>query len=303
MTPHPWLKRLATATLSLGALSLVAIVANLIVLTQLYPLVIAFEPLPPWTNPAIAGIVGSGHLALGVFHLAALTTLGWQIRILQRANVLRAALFVVGVLSLIFLLSNVTLLGDIGKEYKAGLQTNSEWIWVFLNHGLHLLFVLLGTLVVVHSDRVIRAGAILEGAELDEAVFLSAHYVGIFCGALGLSALALLVAIGFPARYFAAAAGVFSLICLAPYGAAAGAWAALARLHSSARWIDEKQSLDLAHAAHRTLAVALPVLAAGYVAQGRLVSEALVPHLWFPVVGFTVLLVFSSFTVRFSRRA
>jgi len=45
---------------------------------------------------------------------------------------------------MIMIVSNVPLLSDIGKQYKAGLHSNGEWTLLLSNHLLHLiLFVTL----------------------------------------------------------------------------------------------------------------------------------------------------------------
>lgn len=300
--PHPHLRRLTTVTLFLSALSLVAILTNLSIFAVLYPKIVAFELLPVWTDPVVGLVIGPGLLILGLFHLVALATLGWQIQVLQHATPLRAALFGFGVVSLMFLVSNVPLLSDIGNQYEARLETDGEWLWVFTNHGLHTLFVVLGSLAVAHADRVLRSGNGPERAELDEVVFLSTHYIGIFSGMLGLGALVVLVATRFPTVFFAAGVGVFSIIFLAPYLVALIAWVILTRFRSANDWTDEKQSQDLARAAHWSLAISLPVLGAAYSVQHLIVPDALIRHLWFPLVGFLFLLVFSGSASWFARR-
>lgn len=301
--PSSWLRRLAAIVLVLGGLSLVALTANLVVFSLLYPTVVAFDPLPGWTDPVMNGVVGTGFLIIAIFHVVALGTMGWQIKALQRGTALRAFLVGLGVISLLLVAGNFPLLGDIGNEYKVGLETNSEWRMVFINQGVHFVFIVFGSLCVRYTNRILEAGGQEpEPVVRDEAVFLTALQIGIFSGVLGLVLVAMIVLTGTPARFVGRAIIVLSTIIVAPCALATAGWLFLKRGQARRDWLDEKQSADIGNAALTTLLVASPLLGLGYVLQRRILVDLLISELWFPLAAYVSLLVFSSAAVWYSRR-
>ena len=48
---NPLFNRLGNLTLILAALSIAAIACNLSIFTVLYPVIVAFKPLPGWAGP------------------------------------------------------------------------------------------------------------------------------------------------------------------------------------------------------------------------------------------------------------
>ena len=199
--------------------------------------------------------------------------------------------------------ANLPLLGDIGNEYEAGLETNREWNMVFFFHGVHLLFAMGAAFCVAYTNRILAAGGAMERAERDEAVFLSTRYIGIFCGSLGLVVFALLAMSGQPVRYLSRIVGALGTVIIAPYALAAGIWLFLQRGERLREWIDEKQFLDVAKAALVTILFVFPLLWIVYLFQPPVLAAAVIPHLWFPISACLALFVFSSAVVWFSRRA
>lgn len=301
MKPQFWLKRLASVSVVLGALSLGAIAVNLSFFALLYPKVVAFEPLPVWTDRIMNAVVGPAFLVMALFHVVALATLALQLRTLRRVSLVPPLLCALGVISLLLVAGNFPLLGDIGKEYKAGLETDHEWFFVFANHGVHALFAIVAVWNISYTNRIMATGLTPEPAARDEAVFLSAHTVGIFSGLLGLIMIASLVAFDFPVRFLGRAVGVFGMIIIAPYAIAAGSWLFLKRSQAPRDWLDEKQSTDVGRAALTTLLVVFPLLWTGYAFQAPALPAAVIRDLWFPVAAYLALSVFSISTVWFSR--
>lgn len=186
---------------------MVALAANLTVFTLLYPKTVSFEPLPGWTDAVMNGVVGPAFLVIAIFHLVALVTLGWQIKVLQRGTALRALVAGLGVISLLLVAGNFPLLGDIGKQHRVGLESASEWRMVFMNQGVHLLFIVAAGWCIGYTNKILLAGGReREPAARDEAVFLTALHIGVLSGALGLGMISMILLTGVPARFVGRAA-------------------------------------------------------------------------------------------------
>jgi hypothetical protein len=300
--PHPWFNRLSAATMILGGISLISIIANLTVFALLFPKIVAFEPLPDWTEPVMNGIVGIGFLIIAMTHMVALTALGWEIKVVRRTTAVSALLAALGTISLLLVAANFPLLGDIGKQYKAGLGTGGERTFVFINHGIHAVFLVLAALRIGYANRVLAAGTALEPAVRDEAVFLGAHVIGILSGLAGLGVMASLVLFGFPVRILSRAVAVLGVVVIAPYAAAVVSWLVLKLGQPPREWMDERQLTDLGRAALASLFITYPLLAAGYIVQRQVLPEGVAGCLWFPVAAFLTLFVFSACAARLNRQ-
>ncbi len=71
------------------------------------------------------------YIVFGFFHLAAILTLVLELKFFKRDNFLRAFLFFTGIVSLLMLFGDFTLMSDISKEYVFGLP--GEFNILFFN--------------------------------------------------------------------------------------------------------------------------------------------------------------------------
>ncbi|PTX96581.1 hypothetical protein [Opitutus sp. ER46] len=284
----------------LGAVALVALLYNIVVLALVLPRSAALQAIPPWAETAGLG-VGLGILLTGLQHLAALWILVSQIRITHRIGLATAAVCLMGVTSLLLLGADVTLLGDIGHEYRAGLGTTRECQMVAGFHGLHLSFVILAGWIITLTNRSLQAGPAPEAAEQDEAFILTTHYVGVLSGTLVLTILVVLAASGLPAQYLRRMVITFQTVATVPYLLALGACAAIRWRRPLTQWLDERALINTGLASLATLATSLLVLGIGYAFQETLIPASLVTVLWFPAAVGLGMAVFSGSSLWLAR--
>jgi hypothetical protein len=200
------------------------------------------------------------------------------------------------VLALLFVFSDVALLGDIAKQYRHGLY-QPEWMLVYPIMGFQLFVALVFTYFHVagfskdqHQEFVAR----------DSNIFLVVQFVGVVCGLMGL----VLASLGF---VFASAwsltvhTTITSFILLFPYGLAVLYWLITKLREEKRQWYDEKQLLDVGKSAFLTLVVSVVFMTALFIANyGNL--SGVIRIIWLPLYLFFVLLLFSASNLFFAGR-
>ena len=109
-----FLHRLHVLSISLGLVAAIGFVYNIVILGLLFPKVERFDPIG--TQWEIAGIVvGVCLFVIAAFHLAAVLALLLSMIERRSASWRLAALLVLGLLSGIMILADLTMLQEIGK--------------------------------------------------------------------------------------------------------------------------------------------------------------------------------------------
>jgi len=229
------------------------------------------------------------------FHLSAITAVVLEIRVYYSDSVLRSFIFFLTVISTIMLFGDYALLGDITKEYRAGLIEGifSEFIILYFSQVLHLLFYIFALILLVITGRKQAETAQVQEALKDEAVFINVQYVGIFTSVLGL---AILIAMSLFTPLWAIRKGIIILcICLVlPYAAIVVYWIVLKIRERITEWYDEKQFQDVTKASFVSFLSSIVILAAFFLIQNLVARFDLMNVIWFPLYFFTVLLIFSA---------
>ena len=292
------LKTLHYASLSLGFLSAVAVIFNLIIFSILFPQVTQLmESQPHWETYGVVAAINI--ILLAFFQLFSVITLLSHLIIHRKTSILVVLAVVTGILSGLMIMGDISLLSDIGSEYEMGWQTRGEWLILFTSYGLHVLSLLLGLLALFKN---------LGQKELpgeipfkDEVLFLSLQSSGVICGALGLVGVVSALASNLSLWIMERIAVILSLIVLAPYLVTLAIWLFRRRLARVSSALDEKQNQDLAASGLRTL---LASLFAGMILYGfqlsPLAREAW-QVLWFPLQAFLSLAIFSGLSLRYAK--
>jgi hypothetical protein len=214
----------------------------------------------------------------------------------KKTSLLIVAAIAVGIISGLMILGDITLLSDIGNEYEVGLQTRGEWQILFASYGLHLVSLVLGLLVLIRNLN--QDHKPQEKALKDEVLFLSLHSTGVICGALGLTGVSAGILSQLSLWMMERIVVIVSLLVLSPYLVTLAIWLFRRLWGESSPGLDEKQYQDLA-------AAGLWTLIAGFLAAAVFFGFQLTPLakeawqvLWFPLLIFLSLGLFSSLALR-----
>jgi hypothetical protein len=238
----------------------------------------------------LGGLVWIGYLIFFLFHIPALLTLIFRLQHFKALDFLPGSAFSLGLLSLFSLVGDYGLLNDIGKETRLTGQPQTEWNVLTVVLIIHALFVLLMVFLIFQTFRRLKRESPAEPAVKDEVLFLTAQWMGVVCGAVGLLVNFLFFARQIPSRQFIFLLPFYLLILL-PYGLAALSWLVMQRRIRPRDWTDEKQWGDMTRAALATLFLSIPGMAI------LLLFRQPLGMFWFPHYAFLILFLFSGCTL------
>jgi len=293
------LKRLRIASLSLGIIAACCLIYNLGLFVYLRPRVLTFEALGEQTI-ILGDLTGLSLVLIGFFHLCTVITLLLQITVQKSASKLKVLVGVIGTISGLFLLSDLALLSDIGKEYVQGWDTSGEWIILFINHGLHALFTILAFPALISGTK--RDEQPGEIAAKDDVLFAAALTTGLLCGGIGLIVVIFALASPLPAWLIEYISTPIGIVILLPSLLAFGVWLFLKRREKVKDWFDEKQLHDISSAALWTLTFTLPCMVTVGVLQRVNGPGSAWDFVWLPLYIFLNMTIFSSATLYSLRR-
>ncbi len=279
----------------LGVLSIGIFLYALVVLRTLRPRMIAFEPLTSLQENLLTG-VGLGLLVILAYFLLSLLQIIRMIRNEDQLRLLPLILIILGVISVLFIFSDVALLSDIHNQFEAGFD-QPEWTLVFPILGFQLLFSciltflhLSGAFLRDHPTRVAR----------DINIFLVVQVVGVISGGMGLA----LSGLGFffPRAWSLPLHTIMGgLTLLFPYVLAVVYWGVLKLREPDRQWWDEKQAQDVGRAAVVTLALDTVLMLALFLANLPNLA-GVIRLLWLPLYLFATITFFSLGNLYFSSR-
>jgi hypothetical protein len=205
---------------------------------------------------------------------------------------------------MIMIFGDFALISDIVKEYNAGLSgIESEFVILFLSQSLHLLFYCLIIFSIVSSNKAKKLPDRYDGEMplKDEAIFISAQYIGIFTSVLGL---AILVSLSIFSPLWAIKKGIVTVcaVLIIPYVAIVIYWLVIKVRERVTEWYDEKQFQDVTKAGFVSFLSSMAILAIFFVIQN--ISKFLILNvIWFPLYFFIALLIFSGTILHFNKKS
>jgi hypothetical protein len=287
---------LRTLVIILGFLAIGAFTYMFFVLIKLRPKMVAFTTLST-TESAILTGVGFALLIVLAFFLLSLWQIVRFIKFAEKLTLFSLFLIIAGVLAVLFVFSDIILLGDIAKQHQHELA-QPEWSLVFpIMIGQFLVTILF---VYLHVTGMIARKQV-DRVLIDIHVFLVVHYVGLICGGLGL-AMALL------GLFFTGGWSLYlhtiltNLILLFPYGLAVIYWIITTRKAQQGEWWDEKQIQDVGKSALLTLGVVMLIMMVLFVTHLNHLDSAIRLQ-WFPTYLFSTVFTFSLANIIFNSRA
>ena len=282
--------------------SIITMVLGIISFSWLIFDIAAFQFIKPKTiggytlgalEESLGVFVWLGYLVFFIFHVSAIITLFLLLQHHKKTRVLTGTALFLCILSLFFLMGDYSMLNDIGKESKIGAAVEGEWFILYMITILHGVFHLVMFAALWISFRNLKKLEKTESAFKEEVIFITAQFIGFFCGTIGLW-----TNFSFMAREIQPSSYPdilpFYLLCFLPYGLTALYWL-LARLRDKpSDWYDEKQWQDISRAALATLVLSIPGMAVLFFFKHPL------GMFWFTHYLFLCLFLFSGSTIYFS---
>ena len=291
-------------TLSFSIISILALIYNFILYARIEIKTINLGPL----NTLISKTeiyAGISIILIILFHFSAILTIILKLKADVRESIFLSFIFFISFISLIMVFGDFALIGDIVKEYNAGLPgIESEFAVLYSSQFLHLLFYCLVIIFIILNNRVKKPTnrADAEMPLKDEAIFINAQYIGIFTSVLGL---AILASLSIFSPLWAIKKGIVTVcaVLVIPYAAIVIYWLVIKIRERVTEWYDEKQFQDVAKAGLVSFLSSIAILAIFFVIQNTLRKFLLLGVIWFPLYFFIALLIFSGTILYFSKKA
>ena len=286
---------LKNTSIALGLASIAYFVFDYYVFSILRPPMIALDPISS-SEENLLNWVGVGLLLFLAFNLISLYRLVRHLRKAKRITVQSLFLLVFGILSFLFVFSDVALLSDIGKQYRYNLA-QPEWLLVYIIMGFQLIVAAVFTYLHLFGFRQEQQ---IEHVVRDNNIFLVTQYVGLVCGLMGLS----LFSLGF---FYTSSwnldmhVTITSILLLSPYALALVYWLVTKLQEKNRQWYDEKQILDVGRSAFLTLISSVIIMTLLFVFNYNNLG-GIVSIIWLPLYLFTTLFIFSMSNLYFSTR-
>jgi len=288
-------KLLRSVSIVLGLVSIIFLIFDYFLFSRLRPKMIRLEVI----NPAEEGLmnwVGVGLLLFLVFCLLSLLQIARYLKNAKKITLFSLFLVGCGVLSLLFIFSDVALLGDIGKQYKYSLAQPE---WLILYPIMLFQFVTAIIFTYLHFSGSFNQKQLKYVAK-DSNIFLIVQYVGLICGLMGLS----LSSLGFlfPKAWSLPVHSTMSTaILLIPYVLVVSYWFLVKFQEKTRQWYDEKQLQDVGKSALLTLVLSVVFMTALFITNYNNLG-GVVTILWLPLYLFSVLFLFSLANLYFSAK-
>lgn len=295
---NSFVKRLHIISMSAGVLAAAGFLYNIVLLGFLYPRVSRFEPIAPgWEQAGM--LFGVFILLLGLYHAVSLATLVLSAYRTQTRSTRTAILLVLGILSGLMLLADISMLQDIGKQYVQGWDSSAEWIILFSGHILHLLYLILSLLTL--RELLPQQTTEVEAAVRDHILFQITHTTGLLCGTLGLILIIVAAVLRVPVPVIRETTIIFSTLILAPYLITLIAWLALQH-RTGGEWLDEMLRVTLFRAGFITMLMVIPLSFLLFYLQHSGGNAAAWAVLWLPACLMAMLNTFSTAVLWGTRR-
>ncbi len=279
-------------TMVLGLISFSWLIFDFVAFQFIKPKTINGYTLGP-LEETLGAFVWIGYLVIFFFHISAILTLILLLQHYKKANILTGINLFLCLLSLFFLMGDYSMLNDIGKESKFGLEVEGEWFILHIITVLHSLFSLFMLATVFAFFRNAKKQSLTEFVLKEEVIFITAQFIGLLCGAVGLwTNFSFMFREIHPFNY--ADIFPFYILCFLPYGLTAFYWLAKRLRDKPEDWYDEKQWQDISKAALVTLVLSIPGMAILFFIAHPL------GMFWFTHYVFLALFLFSGSTLYFS---
>jgi len=292
---------LGWTTLVLAVFSIGGLAYNILFYERIRPLILRFEDITAILDK-MQIMAAANFILLFIFHAMAILYIFFQIMFFKKESLLRALLFFLSIISGLMIPGDFALLSDIGKEHIAGLDTSGEWPVLYSSQLIHILFIILVILLIFLTFRKLLQASNEDIVLKDEAIFINAQYIGIFCGLFGIGVFSALSA---STQLWALKKGIFiiSLISVLPYILIVIYWLIIKAKEKTGSWYDEKQYQDISRGSLLTIIISIIIMTIIFIMQYFSKAFEFIAITWWPFYVFLVLLLFSGSTLYYAKRA
>ncbi len=279
----------------LGIMSLISFIADYFIFAELRPKMINFGAISQ-SQENLMFIVGGGLLIILAFYLLSLLRVVQYLKKAKKITSIYSLLLVAGVLCLLFVFSDLALLTDIDKQYKLGLD-QPEWSLVYPIMAFQFLSAIIFTCFHLFGFKKENQ---VEDVVKDSNIFLTAQYVGIICGLLGLASSSL--GFFFPRAWnLHIHTTIGSIVLLIPYVLIVVYWLSIKLKEGISDWYDEKQIQDVGKSSFMTLVASVVFMVLLFVLNYSNLN-GVISMIWLPLYIFFVLTLFSFGNLYFSKK-
>ena len=278
------------------------LVYNFTMYELLRPLILGLEPIGHLEH--LANFIWIGCIVFFIFHISAFLTYIFHLQWFREINAFNIILLISGIVSFLVIFSTLTMLSDIGKEYKQGWDTSGEWIFLYVFLILNAVFYILMFIFLFSTFRSLKSKQDLKPLLKDEMVFTIAQFVGIVCGLLGLvwifvNVIFISNIIGYVKFY----GMITCILLLLPYILIVSYWILIKFRERIVDWYDEKQWKDVTKAGFTTLLISIPLMIILFITTFNKLPGGVFGVLWLPFYLFSALFIFSLSTLYFNNKA
>ena len=269
-----------------GIVTLAGVIFDFILFANVKVKMVNFLPLTQQEGNLLT-VAGFSFLLMAGFFALSLLHLVVSLRYSESLKFLVVVLFVIGLIALLMVFADISLLKDIVNQYEEGLE-QPEWALLYpilIPQGiLVLIFVILhfmGYFNKAQSNMV----------AVDSNIFLIVQYTGLLCGGMGLafSILGFIYSRGWSLVIHTI---VTNIILALPYGLAVLYWFLVKTHDKSQPLFDEKQRQDVGWSAFLTLIVVSAMMVLVFAVNIHSLNGP-ISYLWLPLYLFSAILIFS----------
>lgn len=287
---------------TLSGITLAGMIYCLVVYLYIQAALVPALPEPTETVKNLGGLTLLFVLLAGVYHvfllIHAFKVLGDRVK----NTFIHSVYIILIILSGISLGSDITILSDIGKEYRL-LDVNEQWLILYGSTALHIAVVIYGTVFSIKNRPSGKHHLFEEIRNGNDVMFVSIFQIGFICALIGIAGVVFSISgimdTVFTEKYKSAYVLFLSVMALLPALVFIAYWAIRNKNRPASGWFDEKQLSDTAIGAVVALAATFPTIVILIIAS---VCIAGLPALfWMALLLFIQLAVFTGSVILRSR--
>jgi hypothetical protein len=279
----------------IGLLTLAGVAFDFVFFENVKDKMVSYFPITQQESNLLT-VAGFSFLLMAGFFALSLLQMITSIRRSASLRFFEVLLFVVGMVALLMVFADISLLKDIVTQYEEGLS-QPEWAILYPilipQSFTVLVFVLLHILGFFTKEQT-------QAVVMDSNIFVLVQYTGLVCGVMGLAFT--ILGFIFPRGWSLAIHTVMTnMILIMPYSMVILYWFITKTNNKKQPLFDEKQRQDMGWSAFVTLIIVSGMLVLVFAINIRSLDGAL-RYLWLPLYLFSTILVFSMTNLYFNSK-
>ena len=283
-------------TILLGGIAVLSLPLTFFFFETIRPKMVIFDQIPANTE-YMMNYVGFGYLFYLMFSVYSFFRILAFWKNVKKTLISFSIMMFINITAFLAVFANITLISDIGKQYKAGLS-QPEWIILYLS----MAFQFFTAFVLIHAN-IFRFGKERNEKFIakDINIFIASQYAGIICSFFGLFLTFLNFFFPRPLWMIRVQINYSMMFLVIPYILVMLYWLFIKMKEKEKVFFDEKQLQDIGRASNFTLFSGILLSFILYLLSCGGLSS-MVSVLWFPSIIFVSLLAFSSALLYFIQK-